>query len=111
MIWPLSRIVNAPNSLPRMIWNERVAPEAAVIRTHLDWIVSLPWTGRSDDNLDVSHASAVLESEHFGLNDLSDLPVLKKPDAIQANKEIFSDPANLEGIVRFRTQGKFPWEA
>jgi len=44
-----------------------VAPEAAVIRTHLDWIVELPWTARSQDNLSVEHASKMLDSDHFGL--------------------------------------------
>ena len=44
-----------------------VAPEAAVIRTHLDWIVELPWTARSQDNLSVKHASQILDSDHFGL--------------------------------------------
>tara|TARA_B110000014_G_scaffold247968_1_gene221911 strand:- start:1770 stop:3815 length:2046 start_codon:yes stop_codon:yes gene_type:complete len=44
-----------------------VAPEAAVIRTHLDWIVELPWTARSQDNLSVEHASQILDSDHFGL--------------------------------------------
>ena len=44
-----------------------VAPEAAVIRTHLDWIVELPWTARSQDNLSVEHASKILDSDHFGL--------------------------------------------
>ena len=44
-----------------------IAPEAAVIRTHLDWIVELPWTARSQDNLSVEHASKILDSDHFGL--------------------------------------------
>ncbi len=49
-----------------------VAPEAAVIRTYLDWILALPWSGRSKDNLDVEHASRVLEAQHFGLNEIKD---------------------------------------
>ena len=49
-----------------------VAPEAAVIRTHLDWLVSLPWSARSDDNLDVAHAAEILEAEHFGLGEVKE---------------------------------------
>jgi len=49
-----------------------VAPEAAVIRSHLDWIVTLPWAKRSDDNLSVPHASQILESEHFGLGEVKE---------------------------------------
>jgi ATP-dependent Lon protease len=49
-----------------------VAPESAVIRNHLDWIIALPWSARSVDNLDVRHATAVLEAEHFGLDEVKD---------------------------------------
>ncbi len=49
-----------------------VAPEAAVIRTYLDWILALPWAARSDDNLRVENASRILEAEHFGLTEVKD---------------------------------------
>ncbi|HSG09823.1 MAG TPA: endopeptidase La [Longimicrobiales bacterium] len=49
-----------------------VAPEAAVIRTYLDWLAALPWAGRSPDNLDVAHASAILDAQHFGLSEVKD---------------------------------------
>lgn len=62
----------AEKELTRLRKLNPVAPEAAVIRTHLDWIVSLPWMGRSEDNLDVGHASEILESEHFGLGEVKE---------------------------------------
>jgi polyketide biosynthesis enoyl-CoA hydratase PksH len=43
--------------------------------------------------------------------DLADMLQQAKPLALAANREIFSDPDNLKGIVRFVEQGKFPWEA
>jgi ATP-dependent Lon protease len=43
------------------------APEVGVIRTYLDWLVNLPWTKETDDNLDLSHAAAVLDRNHYGL--------------------------------------------
>ena len=49
-----------------------VAPEAAVIRTYLDWILELPWTECSEDNLEVEHASATLDEAHFGLAEVKD---------------------------------------
>jgi len=49
-----------------------VAPEAAVIRTYLDWILALPWAARSDDNLDVAHASEILDAEHYGLGEVKE---------------------------------------
>jgi ATP-dependent Lon protease len=62
----------AEKELARLRKLNPVAPEAAVIRTHLDWLVSLPWTARSEDNLDVAHASAILEAEHFGLGEVKE---------------------------------------
>jgi ATP-dependent Lon protease len=41
-------------------------------RNYLDWIVSLPWTARTDDRLDVAHARAVLDEDHYGLDDVKD---------------------------------------
>ena len=44
-----------------------MAPEVGIIRTYIDWIVDLPWTKVTEDNLDVPHAAAVLERDHYGL--------------------------------------------
>lgn len=62
----------AEKELARLRKLNPVSPEAAVIRTHLDWIVGLPWTSRSEDNLDVAHAAQVLEAEHFGLEEVKE---------------------------------------
>ena len=64
--------IRAEKELTRLRKLNPVAPEAAVIRTHLDWMISLPWTERSEDNLSVTHASATLDSEHFGLGEVKD---------------------------------------
>ena len=62
----------ADKELERLRKLNPVAPEAAVIRTYLDWIVSLPWAARSEDNLDVRHAASVLDSQHFGLGEVKE---------------------------------------
>lgn len=49
-----------------------VAPEAAVIRTYVDWILSLPWSVRTEDHLDVSRAAEILDRAHFGLDEVKD---------------------------------------
>ena len=41
--------------------------EAAVIRTYLDTLVSLPWSKRSKDVLDLHKAEHILSSDHYGL--------------------------------------------
>jgi ATP-dependent Lon protease len=62
----------ADKELARLRKLNPVAPEAAVIRNHLDWIVALPWAERSVDNLDVRHAAEILDEEHFGLGEVKD---------------------------------------
>jgi len=44
-----------------------LSPEVGIIRSYLDWMVDLPWSKASADNLDVTHAAEVLNKEHFGL--------------------------------------------
>jgi ATP-dependent Lon protease len=44
--------------------------EAATIRTYLDWLVAVPWAKRSEERLDPSHARAVLDADHEGLDDV-----------------------------------------
>ncbi len=48
------------------------SPEAAVIRTYLDWLLNLPWTLASADNLNVEHAAHVLDEAHHGLHEVKD---------------------------------------
>jgi ATP-dependent Lon protease len=62
----------AEKELSRLRRLNPVAPESAVIRTYLDWILALPWAARSQDNLDVRHASQILEADHFGLNEVKE---------------------------------------
>ena len=49
---------------------ERMHPDAAetaTIRNYLDWMVSLPWSKSTKDNLDLKKAEAILNADHYGL--------------------------------------------
>lgn len=46
--------------------------EAALTRTHVETILSLPWGKFSDDNLDLKNAQQVLDSDHYGLTQVKD---------------------------------------
>ncbi|MCC6953866.1 MAG: endopeptidase La, partial [Deltaproteobacteria bacterium] len=41
--------------------------EAALARTYLDWIMDLPWSGRTKDSLNLKRARTILDADHFGL--------------------------------------------
>jgi ATP-dependent Lon protease len=52
-----------------------ISPQSAeypVIRTYLDWIITLPWNVSSDDNLDVAHARGILDRDHYDLEKVKD---------------------------------------
>jgi ATP-dependent Lon protease len=57
----------ALKELERLLQMPPMAPEVGIIRTYLDWLIELPWKSATIDNLDLKHAAAVLEREHFGL--------------------------------------------
>jgi ATP-dependent Lon protease len=49
---------------------ERMVPdmvEAATVRSYLDWMVSLPWSIQTDDNLNLKKARKILDEDHYGL--------------------------------------------
>jgi len=43
-------------------------PEISYLRTYLDWLVELPWSLKSENNIDLKKADRVLEAEHHGLS-------------------------------------------
>jgi ATP-dependent Lon protease len=45
-------------------------PENSTIRTYLDWLLAVPWSKRSEDHLDPTHAREVLDADHAGLDDV-----------------------------------------
>ena len=54
---------------------ERLPPAAAehgVIRGYLEWIASLPWSARTDDNLNLRHARRVLDQDHYDIEQVKD---------------------------------------
>ncbi|XP_040846650.1 lon protease homolog, mitochondrial [Ochotona curzoniae] len=44
--------------------------EFNVTRNYLDWLTSMPWGKQSDENLDLARAQAVLEEDHYGMEDV-----------------------------------------
>ncbi|HEV7705764.1 MAG TPA: endopeptidase La [Gemmatimonadaceae bacterium] len=69
---PKSARQEVERELGRLERSGRESMEAQVIRTYLEWVAELPWSTRSDDNLDLRHASKVLDEDHYGLPDVKD---------------------------------------
>ena len=49
-----------------------MSPEFTVTRNFVDWIISIPWTERTDEVLDIAHARAILDADHYGLEEVKD---------------------------------------
>ncbi len=62
----------AVRELDRMAKLPTAAAEYGVIRTYVDWLVNVPWSKITPDNLDIAHARAVLDEDHYGLNDIKE---------------------------------------
>src|SRR4051794_23925980 len=46
--------------------------ESSMIRSYLDWLTAVPWSNRSEDQLDPVHTREVLDADHAGLEDVKD---------------------------------------
>jgi ATP-dependent Lon protease len=54
---------------------ERMAPmsaEATVVRNYIDWMLSLPWSKRTKDRLDLNVAEEILDRDHYGLEQVKE---------------------------------------
>ena len=77
----------AERELGRLERLPAAAAEYGVIRTYLEWLIDLPWSTETEDNLDIGHAREVLDSDHHDLEKVKDrileyLAVRKlKPDS------------------------------
>jgi len=81
----------AERELERLAKMPTQAAEYSVIRTYLDWMVSLPWQKTTPDNLDIAHARCVLDEDHYGLPDIKErivefLAVRKRRHELQAGE-------------------------
>jgi len=48
------------------------ASESAVLRTYLEWIVEIPWSVSTEDNLDIDKAKAILDEDHYDLEEVKE---------------------------------------
>ena len=58
----------AEKELNRLAAMPPMAPETGIIRTYLDWLLELPWSKATEDNMDIAAAARALEESHYGLS-------------------------------------------
>ncbi len=76
------------------------SPEQGVIRTYVDWLVSLPWGVETDDNLDLDDAEKALNEDHWGLEKPKEriveyMAVRKLADKIRSPILLFVGPPGV----------------
>lgn len=64
---PEAVIAKCEKEMERLERMQQGNPEAAVVRTYLDWVTDLPWSIKTEENYDISGAEAILEQDHYGL--------------------------------------------
>jgi ATP-dependent Lon protease len=62
----------AERELARLERTGEQSGESSMIRTYLDWLLALPWSTVSEEQLDPAAARTVLDADHTGLEDVKD---------------------------------------
>ena len=62
----------AEKELERLERINSASAEYSVVTTYLDWLVTLPWSTLSEDNLDIKRAENILNEDHYGLEDIKE---------------------------------------
>ncbi|QLH53837.1 MAG: ATP-dependent protease La Type I [Candidatus Kapaibacterium sp.] len=57
----------AIEELERLKKTPTMSPEYSVNRTYLEWLVSLPWSTRTEDNFSIEHVKKILDEDHYDL--------------------------------------------
>lgn len=57
----------AEKELQKLKMMPSMSSEANVVRNYIDWLLSMPWEEKSEDNFDLDKAEKVLDARHYGL--------------------------------------------
>jgi ATP-dependent Lon protease len=62
----------AERELSRLESLPAASPEHGIIRNYLDWLLSLPWRRYTGGTIDIPHARAVLDEDHYDLDKIKE---------------------------------------
>jgi len=90
----------AMEELSRLSKTMPLSPEATVIRTYLEWLISLPWAVQTEDNLDIKHSGEILNEDHYGLEKVKErileyLAVRKRAEGLKSPILCFVGPPGV----------------
>jgi len=90
----------AIKEIDRMSRIPSASPEVGVIRTYVDWLVSLPWTVSTEDRLNIKEAAQILDEDHYGLEKVKErileyLAVRSLADTIRSPILLFVGPPGV----------------
>jgi ATP-dependent Lon protease len=71
-VMPASVEIEALKQLSRLERMHPDASEASMVRTYLDWMIDLPWSKKTEDNLDLTRAKTILDEDHYDLQKAKD---------------------------------------
>ncbi|MBC8259424.1 MAG: endopeptidase La [SAR324 cluster bacterium] len=57
----------ARKELKKLSMMSPMSSEANVVRNYLEWLISMPWQIRTEDNFDLEQAEQILDEDHYGL--------------------------------------------
>lgn len=69
---PLEVKREADKQLRRLDQMHPESSEASLVRTYLDWLVDLPWSKQTKDNLNINKAKQVLDEDHYNLEKIKE---------------------------------------
>ncbi len=97
----------ARRELDRLSRLNTASAEYGVIRSYLDWLIAIPWSKTTTDNLDIKHARKVLDQDHYGLKDVKDriLEFLAVRKLRSERREEFSKKAKDAYEIRKEREG------
>ena len=65
--YPENIMAKANEEIRRLDMTSTASGEYGMIRTYLDWLISIPWTEKSVDETDLTKVKEVLDEDHYGL--------------------------------------------
>ena len=104
----------AERELSRLERLPQASAEYGVVRTYLDWILSLPWNTITEDDLDLTRARAVLDEDHYDIEKVKDriiehLAVARLKQRRRRPDPVLRGPARGRQDVARASRSRGPW--